>query len=168
MNGKKRVANYVLPHVNVDYVSYSSYDMQGLNQTEVESTLNYLLSKVQPKAGIPGKRVFIGEFGIPETNAGNNSIQHEKVNRDIIIKYLKWGPDFILYWEMYNNEIDKNGQQVGFWLINDKDVKQPLYFTFQKLYTNGKQFVINFNNQHGRYPNTQEYSTWAVSFLESL
>jgi len=69
---------------------------------------------------------------------------------------------------MYNNEIDKSGNQVGFWLINNNDVKQPLYFTFQKLYTNGKKYVVDFNQQHGRYPNAEEYSAWAVSFLESL
>jgi len=95
-------------------------------------------------------------------------VKHEQVNREIIIKYLKWGPRFILYWEMYNNEIDKDGNQVGYWLINNKDVKQPLYFTFQKLYTNGKKYVVDFNQQHGRYPNAEEYSAWAVTFLEGL
>jgi len=167
MEGLRRIANDVLPHTNIDYVSYSSYDMQNLNQTDIDATFDYLAKNIPPKSGIPGKRLWIGEFGISETNAGS-PLNHEKLNREIIIKYLNWGPDFILFWEMYNNEIDKNGNQVGFWLINNKNEKQPLYFTFQKLYTNGAIFVTTFNQQHGRNPTAQEYTTWAASYLATL
>ena len=35
---------------------------------------------------------------------------------------------------MYNNEMDKNRNPKGFWLIDDKNIKQPLYYTIDALY----------------------------------
>ncbi len=52
---------------------------------------------------------------------------------------MQTGVPYILYWEMYNNEVANNEQQ-GFWLINDKDQKQPLYYTLEGLYKAQKEF----------------------------
>jgi len=166
MNGLPRVANAVLPNVDVDYVSYSSYDVQSSDQATVNKALDFLQKNLRSKPTIPGMRVFIGEFGIPQESDAvkGNATLHEILNRDIIIKYLTWGVEFILYWEMYNNEVDTNGNQKGFWLINDKEVKLPLYYTFSKLYSNGDEWIKQFygkkiidiqiikNIHHGLYP----------------
>jgi len=82
-------------------------------------------------------------------------------------KFIQWGPLFVLYWEMYNDQVDKFGKQVGYWLINNANQKQPLYFTFQKVYTEATKFVIQFHSDIGRMPTQNEYQIWIVAFLQS-
>jgi len=168
MAGLPRVANRVLPNTNVDYVSYSSYDVELSPQETVNQALSFLQSHLRSKPNIPGKRLFVGEFAWPQSNTQGNATEHEIVNRGIILKYLNWGVDFILYWEMYNNEVDSNGNQVGFWLINNLHQKLPLYYTFQQLYTKGAEYIDQFNNSNHRYPTQEEYTRWAISNLSSL
>jgi len=167
MAGKIRVANKVLPNVAVDYVSYSSYDVELSDQATVNASLSFLQSNLHPKPNVTGKRVFVGEFAWPQS-LGRNGTEHEKMNRQIILKYLTWGVDFILYWEMYNNEIDSKGNQVGYWLINNEGQKVPLYNTFAQLYMKGKAYVDQFHQTHNRYPTQTEYTSWAISNLSSL
>jgi hypothetical protein len=164
MNGLKRLANSVLPHTNVDYVSYSAYDMQHLSQEEVNRTLDYVESMLPHKPRLMRKRVFIGEFGIRARSVDYDEVEHERKNREIILKFLKWGCPFILYWEIYNNEV-KNGVQEGYWLINDKNEKQPLYFTLHNLYKNSSIYVTDFLQANGRMPTIGEYQEWAVEWL---
>jgi hypothetical protein len=163
--GMKRVVNSVLPFVAPDYVSYSAYDIQKLPLHEVHRTLDYVASFLAPKAGIEGKRVFIGEFGLQARYTNNyDPIEHEKVNREYIVKFMKWGTPFILYWEMYNNEV-KEGRHEGFWLIDDKGKKWPLYFTFQNLYRESRIYLGSFYEQHGRWPTTSEYLEFSIKHL---
>ena len=139
VNNKSRVVNKVLPKTNVDYVSYSSYDVQQEPVEVIKNTLDYIEANLPKKEGFTGRRVFIGECGIQAKAVGYNPQKHEKVNRDILIKFLQTGVPYILYWEMYNNEVVDNVQE-GFWLINDKDEKQPLYYTLEALYQAQKDF----------------------------
>ncbi len=167
VNGKRRLVNAVLPRVNVDFVSSSAYDMQQLDEKTVHDTLDYVATRIAPKPGISGKRLFIGEFGIPQQKWANyTGAQHEKINTDIIVKFLTWGSPFILYWEMYNNEV-KDGKQLGYWLINDKNEKQPLYFTFQNLYKQGRNFVTQSLANAQRVPTNDEFTTWAAQWLQA-
>ena len=139
LHNKDRVVNKVLPNANVDYVSYSSYDVQQESAEVISETLNYIEDKLPKKEGITGRRVFIGECGIQAKAVGYDPEKHEKINRDIFVKFLQAGVPYILYWEMYNNEV-VDGVQEGFWLINDKDEKQPLYYTLEALYSAQKEF----------------------------
>jgi len=78
LHGLRRLASAVLPRVAIDYVSYAAYDIQEQNASDVTAVLNYLQSQLLPKQGIHGKRLFIGEFGIPFEKAGNNPILQEQ------------------------------------------------------------------------------------------
>ena len=161
MEGKPRVVNKVLPHTNIDYVSYSSYDSQKFAQQNYNDVLNYIESNLPEKPQIEGKRVFIGEMGIKAKAVSFSKIQHESVNRENILKALEWGTPFILYWEMYNNEI-KNGVQQGFWLIDDKNEKWPLYYTYANFYKDAKNWVATQKKELNRLPTREEYLNWAV------
>jgi len=164
LHNRKRIVNRVLPHTKIDFVSYSAYDMQRLSAAEVHATLDYVASKLPKKETISGKRVFIGEFGIPAEAVGFDGTEHMKRNREIMLKFLKWDCPFVLYWEMYNNEV-KDGTQRGFWLINDKNEKQPLYFTHQNLYREACAYITTFQQTHQRRPNATEYRAWAIERL---
>lgn len=167
--GKKRVVNCVLPLTNVDYVSYSSYDAQWFDQSRYNSILNYIQANLPPKAGISGKRVFVGEVGNSLEKSGWDIYKHESDNRKFLRTALAWGSPFVLYWEMYNNEFDiANNRHRGFWLINDKNEKQPLYFTFQYFYKAAKEYVANYKMLNNRLPDSMEYASWSASYLNII
>lgn len=164
MNGLKRVVNKVLPFTNVDFVSYSSYDAQSLSQTEFNNVMNYIEANLPPRPMIKGKRVFVGEMGRASYDLNSSKTQHEAVNRENMRKGIYWGAPFVLYWEMFNNEVP-NGVQRGFWLIDDKNEKWPLYITYQNYYTKAKIWVAGQKKLLNRLPTREEYMAWAYLTL---
>jgi len=166
----KVVTNSVVNVVNPDYVSYSSYDATNPFKTEKDTrenlvkSLNYIESHLKPKAGLPpGKRVWIGEYGSP-------SIQYNDEMQNLrsiwtIKAALDWGTPFILYWEMYNNEIKaETGEQVGYWLIDDKGKKQPIWYTHNEFYKESKEFLKQYKAQHNKLPSFDVFRENAVKF----
>ncbi|MBV9864549.1 MAG: SGNH/GDSL hydrolase family protein [Abitibacteriaceae bacterium] len=160
MQRRRTVTNDVLPKTNVDYVSYSSYD----SGTNLRPALDYIESKLPPKPGITGKRVFIGEYGFPVEN--RTPEKQDELSRQVMREGLSWGCPFVLYWEMFNNEVTKDGKQRGFWLIDDKGNKQPIYFTHQRYYQWARQYVADFKQQHSHLPTAAEFSKAAVAYFE--
>jgi hypothetical protein len=75
---------------------------------------------------------------------------------------LEWGCPFILYWEMYNNEVDENGKQRGFWLIDDHGVKQPLWQTHASFYREARRFVADVTRREGHPPSGEEFRQFAL------
>ncbi len=165
MKGKKTVANDVLPKTSIDFVSYSCYDHQR-DPAKLKAALDYIESKLPPKAGFSGKRVFIGEYGFPAVHFTPE--KQDAMSRQVMRAALEWGCPFALYWELYNNEIDKDGKQRGFWMINDKHEKQPIYFTHQRYYAWAKQFAAEFAAKNGRAPNADEFRTAALAWLDAV
>ena len=160
IEGKVRVTNAVLPKTQVDFVSYSSYD--AINPDRLEETLNYIQAHLPPKPGIPGKRVFIGEYGFPGCQYSPRE-QDERARR-VMREGLAWGCPFVLYWEMYNNEVP-NGKQAGFWMIDDRNVKQPVYHTHQRFYEKARRYVADFQKTHSRLPSREEFAQEAIPWL---
>ena len=166
MQGKVRLTNAVLPKTNVDYVSYSSYDTLGGNiEANLPRSLDYIQAHLPPKPGVPGKRVFIGEYGFAAL--GITSQEQDRRARLVMRAALKWGCPFALYWEMFNNEVTKDGKQRGFWLIDDHAVKQPAYFTHQRFYAQAHRFVAEFAKTHGRSPTPEEFGAEAAKWLDA-
>ena len=120
VKGDTCVVNTILPQINPDYVSFSSYTATNPPMTEaaMDSTLimhlNHIASKMKPKAGIQGKRLFIGEYGWSESVYSQEEIDQRA--KWVIKTAMKWGCPFILFWEMYNNELNDDGSNRGFWL----------------------------------------------------
>ena len=165
MQGRKTVCNDVLPKTAVDFVSYSSYDTQK-DPEQLRAALDYIAAKLPPKAGLAGRRVFIGEYGYPADRFPPE--EQDEMSRRTIRAALAWGCPLILYWEMYNNEIDKQGKQRGFWLIDDKGIKQPIYHTHERYYRWAKQYVAEYAKKAGRQPSVEEFRLAAVAYLDRL
>jgi hypothetical protein len=147
-----RVANAVLPYVtNLDFVSWSSYDGMNLSATDLTATLNYLEAKLSTNktASIAGRRVIIGEYG---WGGSLSSSAQEPTTRAYIQRLLSWGPKFILFWEMYNNEPDK-----AYWLIDSNNVKTPCYFLHQRFISRAKLLSARFWETNGRLPDDSEF-----------
>ncbi len=164
LEGRKCVTNDVLPHTSVDFVSYSAYDTQNDPET-LGAALNHIESKLPPKEGIAGKRVFIGEYGFPAEI--NSPAQQDKKSRQVMRVALEWGCPFALYWEMFSNEV-RDGKQRGFWLIDDRGEKQPVYHAHARFYAWAREFIAEFRAAHGREPSRSEFGQAGAAFLDSL
>lgn len=168
--GYDRIVNRVLPRVNVDYVSYSSYEstseeVSGADYTELQSylhrTLNYIDSLLKPNSSIIGRRVFIGEYGYSLPLVANSPEEQARRSVHTIRAALEWGCPFILYWEMYDNEgIDK-----GFWMINHRNEEQPIYDVHKLFYQHMKEFVRKQILEKGQEPSRDEFQTEALNWL---
>ncbi len=166
----KVVSNSILKEVNPDYVSYSSYDATNPFKTEedirinLQESLDFLESQLNPKPDLPqGKRVWVGEYGNP-------SIHHNDEMQNLrsiwtIKSALEWGTPFILYWEMYNNEIKaKTGEQVGYWLIDDTNKKQPIWHTHNSFYKESENYLKSYFESNNCLPTFDTFRRKALTF----
>ena len=169
--GRPTLVNQVLPHVPVDFVSYSAYDITNEPKPEqIKAVLDYIESKLTPKAEIYGRRVFIGEYGYSVFHNGKPHHSPEEQDRLSLITIqaaMEWGCPFILYWELYNNELEADGRQRGFWMIDDKGVKQPIYETHQLYYKWARRFVAEWIARTGKAPSDAEFHSAAAEYFKS-
>ena len=166
----ERLVNAVLPHSTVDYLSYSSYDIQEHPSQKINDYIDYMnqMIPVKDETPNPGKRVFIGETGWPAFLCDYNQEKHNTINVDMFIKFFDAGVNQILYWEMYSNEQDDKGTNKGYWLIDDKGEKWKLYYSFKAFYGNAKEYVRAYIATHGKTPDTAHFNAWASKFLSTL
>ncbi len=122
--GLKRMTNSVLPRCEyLDYVSISSYETQGISawasphsadslKADLYNDLNYVESLLQPRQGIVGKRVGIGEIGYPIVHIMSSYKVNERKAELIQARLallsarvnLEWGTPFWLWWGIHHNE----------------------------------------------------------------
>lgn len=165
LKGGQCLTNDILPEVDVDFISYSCYDaIQKDIHDGLFTTLNYIESKLKPKPGITGRRVFIGEYGFP-TRRYTPEVQNQKTI-EAMIAGIEWGCPFVLYWELYDNEgtPEKPG---GFWLIDEKNVKQPVWFTHERYFVWARRHVREVIDKTGAPPGDAAYRAAAAAFLKS-
>jgi hypothetical protein len=161
VNNNQRMINYVIPYVtNLDYVSYSSYDMQRLDNATKTSTMDYIEAHLPTNkvSRIPGERVWIGEYGY--ANAGDTPAQQEPETR----AYIQWllnyglkGIPYILFWEIYDNETNADGSYKYFYLIDPNNVPAPCYYLHQRFLNNARLFTAQFKETNGRLPTDAEF-----------
>ncbi|HVT38575.1 MAG TPA: hypothetical protein VHE78_06015 [Gemmatimonadaceae bacterium] len=164
MQGKARMTNRVLPRTNVDFVSYSSYDaLSGDIESNITKSLDYIESQLPAKPNVNGKRVFIGEYGF--TTDRNSPEEQDAKSRSVMRAALRWGCPHVLYWEFYNNEV-RDGKQRGFWMVDDHNVKQPIFSTHERFYRLARQWVGEFEKRYDRLPLQAEFNRQAVSWLD--
>jgi hypothetical protein len=167
------IVNRVLPHIRTDYVSWSSYDVTKPaammsyedGRKRVRDALDYIEQHL-PESDVPGKRVFIGEYGFELVNFRNPETQNNYTVS--IMKWaLEWGCPFVLYWELYCNEIDsKTGKHRGYWLIDDTGEKQPIYHFHKGFLEQANAFVDAYKNEHGALPKQAVFNQIAAEWIQ--
>ncbi|MFA0791093.1 cellulose binding domain-containing protein [Microbulbifer echini] len=181
MQGKERITNAVLPHTNVDLVSYSAYDLTTQEKhsdfatlhTELTKALDFIDEKLPPKPGLPfEKRVFIGEYGYGESwfkDWGTRSGEaQDMLSRNVIKTALEWGAPFILYWQMYGNEYDSwINEFVGYWLIDNEGNKKEIYHTHENFFKDAKSYLSDYQAKQGTLPSESEFRAYALKWFES-
>jgi len=159
MQGRPAVVNRVLPRAPVDLVSYSCYDTQD-DPEMLKAALSFIETQLPAQRGLEGRRVFIGEYGFPADRFPPP--EQDRLSRQVIRAGLEWGAPLILYWELYNNEVMADGRQRGFWMIDDKGEKQPIYRTHEALYAWARRA---FAGRDGPAPTALEFRAAALEFL---
>ena len=168
--GKPGVTNDVLPIVNPDFVSYSSYsatnayakdstaDDVAATDAALRKVLDHVVSKLPPKKtgavarlGL-GRRLFIGEYG---SHAHNDNGVVTFVAR-VAHAAIGWGVPFVLYWELYDNDstspiVPKSGKPTA------------LYQLFRHYYIAARAFT----EQHTRLPSPLEFHSWAAAYFRT-
>ncbi|WP_242157508.1 hypothetical protein [Aestuariivivens sediminis] len=175
MEGKTCITKDILPNVDVDFVSYSSYESSKkkdyeANKESLIRVLDYIEGQLKPKEGLPFKRrVFIGEYGghafddRPATHLRqfNNA-------KDIMQIALEEDLPFTLYWQMYNNEYTPEGISKNMSLINEKGKKRPLYDLHQRYYKQVNDYLKTYKTQYNVYPSHEDFKKKALGILEAV
>ncbi len=133
MAGKPSVTNNVLPHTHCDLYSYSAYDTSIAGDRFVEA-LNYLASKAPDSAAFGAKNLYVGEFGVPEREFGEETTV--KSLRRTIEDGRKWGLRYLVHWQLYDNECKETPATHeescrGFWLITPTGRRSAQYDLLQ-------------------------------------
>lgn len=175
MKGEPCIASSILPRVNVDLVSYSSYEaIKNRTYNEKKEQLNaifqYLEKQLTPKDSLPfSRRVFIGEYGYHANSKHPESFQKQYEETKEIMKIaIELNLPFALHWQLYNNEYESNGESKQMSLINESGEKMPLYYLHQKFYQQMNRFLINYKASNKVDPSAAVFRKKAVEVLDAL
>jgi len=117
--GRPCVINRVVPHTNIDLVSYSAWDTQD-DPDLLRRALDFI-GRHAPDSGAFGtKNVYLGEFGKPENEFDQRAVER-CVSQTLTTAY-EWGCPYVVFWQVYCNESKRrpvrgNDDVRGFWLI---------------------------------------------------
>jgi hypothetical protein len=162
VKGGRSLTNNVLPNVKVDLVSYSSYD--GLGRPfpdKLLQNLDYVTSMARTKGPLQ-KNIFLGEYGYPIAGGKRTPEKQAEETAELIKAAGGWGCPFILYWEMYDNE--SGDERKGFWLINQRNEKQPSYAVHESFLGRAHAFKNLYRFWLRRNPTEKEFSAFCKSF----
>ena len=111
-NGLTRVVDAVVPQVNADMVTYSSYDamIYGANAQSVQQSLTQAFQTIEKLApdpqGLGNRRILISEYGLFE-----NEHPGDTWRADAVLSTAKnAGLYGAFLWDLYDNECKLNGQ----------------------------------------------------------
>jgi hypothetical protein len=141
--GRPNMVNSVLPHTNLDLVSYSAWDAatERFEDPNVfREALDFIAANMPDSPDFGNRNVYLGEFGMPEN--GFSAEQIRKAIPNAVQTALDWGCPYIVYWQLYCNElkapkkqppVHSNDDVRGFWLIRPDGSKAWTWDYFYKL-----------------------------------
>ena len=174
MAGEPCVARSVLPNVDVDFVSYSSYEAikdktAAQKKTDLENIFNYLEAQLKPKSSLPfSRRVFVGEYGYQANGSKPETLQKQYEETKEIMKIaFELNLPFALHWQMYNNEYD-NGVSKQMSLINESGAKTRQYTLHNNFYKAMNTYLKDEMKKNSQYPTADQYRAKAIQVLATL
>lgn len=132
--GKPSVTTDVLPHLSVDLASYSAWDTKD-SPAQFAKALAFIASHKVPTTPFGQRGVYVGEFGLPESEASPEaSLQRTRELLDIARQQRC---PYAIYWQLYCNEPlcvppKTNADYKGFWLVRPDGSRSPVCELFQK------------------------------------
>jgi hypothetical protein len=137
------VVNRVLPHTQLDLVSYSAWDSATSHYSDpnvLRDALDFIAANAPDSPAFGNHNVYLGEFGMPENNYSLAQIQAAIPNA--VQTSLHWGCPYIVYWQLYCNElkdpqtkppVKTNDAVRGFWLIRPDGTKSWVWDYFHRM-----------------------------------
>ena len=147
--GNPNMVNTVLPHTKLDLVSYSAWDATAKYSEDSQvfrKALDFIAANMPDSTDFGNRNVYVGEFGMPENNFPIEQIQ--KVIPNVVTTALDWGCPYIIYWQLYCNELESskelppvhsNNAVRGFWLLRPDGSKAWTWDYFYGLLNSGGQ-----------------------------
>jgi len=141
--GKPNVVNMVLPHTELDLVSYSAWDStteHSENPQVFREALDFISANMPDSPGFGSRNVYVGEFGMPASKFSAEQIQ--KAIPNAVETALDWRCPYIVYWQLYCNELKDRQEKLpvsgndavrGFWLIRPDGSKSWVWHYFHQL-----------------------------------
>jgi hypothetical protein len=140
--GKPNMVNRVLPHTHLDLVSYSCWHsiVGQKDGALLKESLDYIAKNMPDSEDFGDKNVFLGEFGLPENDYSADQVL--ELTRFTVKTAQRWGCPYIVYWQLYCNELKKadtpvpvkdNNDVRGFWLIKPDGTKSKTYHYLKRL-----------------------------------
>ena len=175
LKGEACIAQSILPNVNVDLVSYSSYEAiknrtYAEKKEQLQKVFDYLEKQLQPKPGLPfSRRVYIGEYGYHAKASDPESFKKQyEETREIMKISLELNLPFALHWQMYNNEYEPTGESKQMSLINEEGKKMPLYHLHKKFYTEMNGYLNSYKAKHKCFPADADFRKKAIEVLDMV
>ena len=175
IQGKTSIAHDILPKVDVDLVSYSSYEAIKNRtfeekKTQLTTIFNYLENQLKPKENLPfSRRVFIGEYGYHANVNNPKSFEKQfEESKEIMQISLELNLPFALHWQMYNNEYDDKKISKEMSLISERGEKTPLYILHQNYYNKMNEYLKDYKSSNKDYPNQKEFNQKALEVIKTL
>lgn len=168
-NNNERVINCVVPYVtNLDYLSYSSYDAQNLDSSDLYTTLNYMESMLPTNKAtvVPGCRMWIGEYGW----GYEPTSEQEPQIRSYIQRLINWNYNgqclpYILMWEMYSNT--NSNYATNYCLINYADQKVPAWYLHNYFINDAKMAAAQYYQTNGTLPSDTQLTAMMSPLLNA-
>jgi len=147
--GNPNVVNTVLAHTKLDLVSYSAWDATTAYPEDSQvfrKALDFIAANMPDSPDFGNRNVYVGEFGMPENNFPAEQIQ--KMIPNVVTTALDWGCPYIIYWQLYCNELEdrrelppvhSNNAVRGFWLIRPDSSRAWTWEYFYGLLSSGSQ-----------------------------
>ena len=79
---------------------------------------------------------------------------------------MTWKPAMALFWQYYNNEVI-DGEQVGFWLVDNKNNKTPLHATLTELFAAQEEAAREMRGRTRRLPGYEEIAAFSENWLNA-
>lgn len=133
VDGFPCVTTDVLPNVNVDLASYSAWDTKD-SPVQFAEALEFIAKHKRPTEPFGKHGVYVGEFGLPESEA-NPQIALERTGA-LLAEARRLKCPYAVYWQVYCNEPivglpKKNADYKGFWLVRPDGTQSPVCELFR-------------------------------------
>lgn len=157
MEGIPGIVNSILPLVETDMVSWSSYDGLDENGLNLYKGIQYIRQNIRPTKEMKGKAVvFLGEIGIPEQRYEGLTEKGPVIERwDAYVGVcLALNIPYLIQWELFCNEpkneelrklneTRKTDEMRGFWLVRPDGTASFVGEYFDNLLKNAGRSLVN-------------------------